>query len=178
VSEARHVNHIRNRWDGPIKRSAQMTNDKDQSLIEQFVIVWTKAWPYKNINHLNSIWNRQVQEYLKWPRCRCVNVLERNGNPPLQVSLLGVCLPQGVLGLWLATFLRVARGVDFARLLSTSKGKRAESDWEATVTLGCPRCLTEACTVSWRYLHDYDRTARLILVVKWRPLTVLHIYIA
>jgi hypothetical protein len=78
-----------------------------------------------------------VQEYLKWPRYRCVNVLERNGNPPLQISLLEVYLPRGVLGLWLATFLRVARGVDLARL--SPRAKRAKSDWQATVTLGCPR---------------------------------------
>jgi hypothetical protein len=39
--------------------------------------------------------NRQVQEYLKWPRCRYVNVLERNGNPPLQISLFEVCFTSG-----------------------------------------------------------------------------------
>jgi hypothetical protein len=82
--------------------------------------------------------NRQVQAYLKWPRCRCVNVLERNGNPPLQISLLEVCLLQGVQGLWLATFLPVQRGVNMARL--SPRAKRAQSDWQATVTLGWPRC--------------------------------------
>jgi hypothetical protein len=38
--------------------------------------------------------NRQVQAYLKLSRCRCVNVLERNGNPhsryPCLVPLLGI----------------------------------------------------------------------------------------
>jgi hypothetical protein len=44
-----------------------------------------------------------------------------------------------IQGLWLVTFLLAARGVDLARL---SPGvKRAESDWQANVTLGCPRWL-------------------------------------
>jgi hypothetical protein len=47
---------------------------------------------------------------------------------PLQISLLEVCLPRGV---------RVVREVDFARL--SPRVKRAQSDWQATVTLGCPR---------------------------------------
>jgi hypothetical protein len=45
-----------------------------------------------------------------------LNVLESNGKSPLQISLLEVCLPRGVLGLWLATFLREARRAELARL--------------------------------------------------------------
>jgi hypothetical protein len=93
----------------------------------------------------------QVQAYLKWPRCRCVNVLERNGNPPLKISLLEVCLPRGVQGLWLATFLRAARGVDLARL--SPRAKRAHSDWQATVNLGCPRWKFQKSTYIFQELE-------------------------
>jgi hypothetical protein len=35
-------------------------------------------------------------------------------------------------------FLPMQRGADLARLIP--RVKRAQSDWQATVTLGCPRC--------------------------------------
>jgi hypothetical protein len=73
----------------------------------------------------------------KWPRCMYLNILEWKS--PLQISLLEVCLPGGVQGLWLATFFRVVREVDMASL--SPRVKRAQCDWRATVTLGWPRCL-------------------------------------
>jgi hypothetical protein len=70
--------------------------------------------------------------------CECIG---EEWKSPFQLSLLEVCLPRGVLGLWLATFLRVARGVDLARI--RPRVKRAKSDWRATVTLGCPRAKSD-----------------------------------
>jgi hypothetical protein len=116
--------------------------------------------------------NRQVQAYLKWPQCRCVNVLERNGNPPLQISLLEVYLPGlGVQGLWLAIFLRAAREVDLARLLKV-QGRRDPSPTEATVTIGCPRCifLHLAYIVVWMaWRHRPIPSAIKICVQHWFP---------
>jgi hypothetical protein len=77
--------------------------------------------------------NRQVQAYLnaaEWI------ILERNGNPPLQIPCFGlrfIYLGRGVQGLWLATFLPVQRGAELARL------SPREPSPTGTVTLGCPR---------------------------------------
>jgi hypothetical protein len=93
------------------------------------------------ISYFWIIWQESqvvfVQGYLKWPRCRYLNVLERNGKYPLQISLLEVCLPRGVLGLWLATF-REVRGAELARLSPRVEGGLTDCNpWMSKMPLSC-----------------------------------------
>jgi hypothetical protein len=125
------LNHYLRQWSVFIWRNSQSVDSTFHAFVQ-----WDPQTSYfKTLSGKSP--NRQVQAYLKWPRCRCVNVLERNGNPPLQISLLEVCLPRWVQGLWLATFLCVVRELDLARL--SPGAKRTKSDCRVTVTLGCPR---------------------------------------
>jgi hypothetical protein len=84
--------------------------------------------------------------------CECIG---EEWKSPLQISLLEVCLPQGVQGLWLATFLPVQRGAELARLIP--RAKRAKSDCNPWVSKMC--MITQFSLESlYNSFEDFDKS--------------------